>query len=98
MADIVSSHKPKGEISIDDMKLLVTAVISFNSDQITSAFLNVEQLKQSLLQQIQLTRVSSKFDAPVFNTEILTGYLLGMSRIVVQCICCINGPTAQLRM
>lgn len=56
MADI-SSTDPHGEISITDMKHLVTAVISFSSDQITTAFLNVDQLRLSLLKQIEKTQV-----------------------------------------
>lgn len=46
---------PDVQISLADMKLLVTAVITFDPTQIVSAFFHVERLKKSLLQKVNDT-------------------------------------------
>jgi len=51
-------------ISVADMKLLITAVITFNSKQIVSAFLKVEMLKKALVAAV--TKVGSANYYPQF--------------------------------
>lgn len=50
-------HTTNVEISLKEMQELVTAVITFNSVKITTAILSVDQLKQSLMQQLYKTQV-----------------------------------------
>ena len=48
-----------GQISLADMKLLVTAVISFDTRQIVSAFLDVQHLRNTLLHEVSKPNYST---------------------------------------
>lgn len=58
------------DISVAEMRLLITAVISFKSDEIVTAILNVEKLKAAL--KLQLSKTVSVFFArgPLSNSEV----------------------------
>ncbi|XP_067950675.1 uncharacterized protein [Watersipora subatra] len=58
MTDVGKNGK-ETQISLTEMKLLITAVISFDPQQIVSAFLDVERLRDSLLNQLGKTSIAS---------------------------------------